>query len=71
MPPKVNGKKNNLKAPMKNGHGDCCKGNKTLGIIVLLVGLVYLLSDLKLFSFGVNPWTVVFLLVGLHALLAK
>ena len=37
------------------------------GIVVLVVGLLYLLKDLKAgdYTMGIQPWTVVFVLAGL------
>ena len=37
-----------------------------MGILVLIVGLLYLLKDLDVWKFwGIEPWTALFVLAGL------
>lgn len=44
----------------------CMKCKAVLGIVVLLVGLLLALQDLgKISLWGIQPWTILFLLVGL------
>ncbi|USN45792.1 MAG: hypothetical protein H6502_01520 [Candidatus Woesearchaeota archaeon] len=44
------------------GH-DC---EKTMGIVVLIIGLIYLLGDFNVWNFwGIQWYTVAFLLYGL------
>ncbi|MBC8495078.1 hypothetical protein H8D36_02915 [archaeon] len=49
----------------------CC--GKTLGIIFFIIGIIYLVADLVAgWNFwGINWWTVMFILVGLGACLGK
>lgn len=41
------------------------KLGKTWAVIILILGILLLLNDLNAFVFKVQPWTLVFLLVGL------
>tara|TARA_Y100000310_G_C20517398_1_gene731889 strand:- start:513 stop:695 length:183 start_codon:yes stop_codon:yes gene_type:complete len=50
------------KAPAPNGNSGIIK---TIGIVTVIVGIFYLLTDLGTVTFSVNPWTVVFILGGL------
>ncbi len=52
-------------AVMKKEMGCNCPHHKFFGWLVLVVGVLYLLQDLKLISFwNINWWTVAFLVVG-------
>ncbi len=44
----------------------CCNKCKSLcGLIILVLGIIFLLGDLGIWSFwGINWWTAVFLVVG-------
>jgi len=43
----------------------CSNPGKTWGIIVLILGILFLLVDLEVWTFfGIKWWTVVFILLG-------
>ncbi|MBL7051090.1 hypothetical protein ISS04_02900 [Candidatus Woesearchaeota archaeon] len=45
----------------------CCSTSKTWGLLVLIVGILYLGQDLGWWSFwALNWWTVAFLIIGIH-----
>ncbi len=47
----------------------CTKCSKMSGVLILLVGVGFLLVDLKVWNFwNLSGWTVLFLLVGLLSL---
>ena len=48
----------------------CCS-HLWIGVVVLLAGILFLLKDLAVgdYTFGVQPWTVVFVLVGLKCVM--
>ena len=44
----------------------CAKCNKVCGLLMLLAGILFLLRDLAIWDFwGVQWWTVLFLLFGI------
>ena len=51
----------------------CCSPKKhtIIGVVALVAGILYLLTDIKVLSFAINPWTVVFLLAGIALVLHK
>jgi len=42
-----------------------CAGHLWGGIIVLVLGVLFLLKDLAVIKFGVTPWSVAYILVGI------
>jgi membrane-bound ClpP family serine protease len=51
---------------------DKCCMSKSWGIIVLILGILFLLQDLNVITFWtVGPWTIVFLVVGLMVVLKE
>lgn len=38
---------------------------KVVGVITLVVFVFYLLTDLTVLNFSLNPWTILFLIIGL------
>ena len=59
--------------PRANGsmHGNCCNG-PGWGLVLLIVGVLFLLQDTVIWNFwNLSWWTVVFIVFGLGALLKK
>lgn len=49
-----------------------CENKLLCGIVVLVVGILFLLKDLNVWGFwGITPWTAVFVLVGLAMMCKK
>ncbi len=47
----------------------CNKCSKSMGLLVLIIGIAFLLQDLKVWNYwGLNWWTLAFILVGLSAI---
>ncbi len=49
----------------------CCSGEgcgTTLGVLLFVIGLVWVLTDMKFFTLPFNMWALVFLLFGLKYL---
>lgn len=44
----------------------CCKCKMWMGVVVFVVGIIFLLADLGVWKFwGINWWSVAFLLFGI------